>query len=362
MTTLGKLFERLPLGLRRLTLGSLGLLAGSLLAQLVDPRQVLGVSTWAKPAKFAIAVALTAFTLGLLVRHIQAPARRLRRAVGAIAWLTALELVIITFQSARGVPSHFNNRTLFDLVLFQVAGVAILIVTVAFGYLTVAAFRQRFERPALGWGIRLGLVSLLFGSAMGGLMPGPTTAQLDTLRSGELTPLVGAHSVGVPDGGPGLPVTGWSTQGGDLRIPHFVGLHGFQVLPLVALLLERRRGDQRQAARLTAIAGVGYLGVTAVLLVQALRAQPLLAPDPLTLTTLSLVLGGSALAAFFSASRAGHAHRDHEGAGAAPSTTPPGGPDAGLDAGFPAAALHQQPVPLGAPRSAAGAEHRPASA
>jgi hypothetical protein len=110
--------------------------------------------------------------------------------------------------------------------------------------------------------------------------------------------IAGAHSVGVPDGGPGLPLTGWSTVGGDLRIGHFVGLHGLQALPLLALLLRRfgRRWNGAAQARLVLVAGLGYAVLTVLLTVQALRGQPLLRPDALTLGGFA-VLAAAVLAA-----------------------------------------------------------------
>jgi hypothetical protein len=170
-------------------------------------------------------------------------------------------------------------------------GVGITIVWLAEAYLAVRAFRQTFASPVRTWGIRLGLVGALFGGAVGFIMPRPTPAQVESLRAGRPTPLLGAHAVGVPDGGPGLPVTRWSTEGGDLRVPHFIGLHALQLLPLVAWLIERRRRQTR--ARAIVALGVGWIGLVAVTLVQALRGQPLLTPDGATITSLVLVLAAA---------------------------------------------------------------------
>jgi hypothetical protein len=180
--------------------------------------------------------------------------------------------------------------------VFRVMGAGIAVAALALGYLAVRAFRTRFADRALGWGIRLGFVSMLLGSAVGGLMPRPTPAQIASLSAGRPTPMVGGHAVGVPDGGPGLPVTGWSVEGGDLRVPHFVGLHGFQALPLVGWVLgraRRRRIGPERAARLAAAAGVGYLGLVAATLVQALRGRPLVELDPVALAVAGLALAAA---------------------------------------------------------------------
>ena len=87
---------------------------------------------------------------------------------------------------------------------------------------------------AFGWALRLGLIIAMVGMGEGFLMTNPTAQQLAGWQAGEAVTIAGAHSVGVPDGGPGLPVVNWSTTGGDLRIGHFVGMHALQVLPFLA--------------------------------------------------------------------------------------------------------------------------------
>jgi hypothetical protein len=86
----------------------------------------------------------------------------------------------------------------------------------------------------------------------------------------------GSHTFGAKDGGPGLPVVGWSTTAGDLRPAHFLGLHGMQVLPFLAALLARRRSrSESRRLALVRTAGVAYFGLMAVLAIQALRALPI---------------------------------------------------------------------------------------
>jgi hypothetical protein len=96
--------------------------------------------------------------------------------------------------------------------------------------------------------------------------------------------VAGAHAVGVPDDGPGLPFLGWSTTGGDLRVPHFIGMHALQVLPLLALGLDAlaRRvpalTDPGTRFRVVAVAAGGYAVLLVLLTLQALAGIPVTEP------------------------------------------------------------------------------------
>ena len=75
-------------------------------------------------------------------------------------------------------------------------------------------------------------------------------------------------------GGPGLPVTRWSTAGGDLRVPHFMGIHGLQVLPLVGWLLGRRRRRAVGSDRLSSETAARHAAICPSTRPRAARYQP----------------------------------------------------------------------------------------
>jgi hypothetical protein len=252
-------------------------LGGAIVGLAMDPRIITGAPAWLKPAKFAVSILIYTVTLAWIFTLI--PERpRTRRLIG---WITAIvmviEITIISAQAWRGTTSHFNVGTVVDGVLFTIMGLAIVIQTLSTIAVAVALWRHRFEDSSLGWALRFGMCMTIIGALTGGLMTRPTTAQLEAARAGERMTVAGAHTVGAPDGGPGLIGTGWSTEHGDLRVPHFIGLHAMQILPLVALLLARLRIRQKARGRVVLTAAASYAALYVVLLIQALRGVPLVA-------------------------------------------------------------------------------------
>jgi hypothetical protein len=209
-----------------------------------------------------------------------------------VGWTTAivfvLEVAIVDVQAWRGTTSHFNNATALDRALFAVMGLAIVVQTLVSVAVAVALWRQRFSDRPLGWALRLGMTLTIVGALSGGLMTRPTAAQLADARAGGGLPIVGAHTVGAPDGGAGLPVTAWSREHGDLRMPHFLGLHAIQALALLALALRRWRRPDAVRARVVQIAAASYAALFGLLLWSALRGQSVADPDALTFTALGL--------------------------------------------------------------------------
>jgi putative effector of murein hydrolase LrgA (UPF0299 family) len=263
----------------------------------VDPRTITGAPAWLKPAKFAISTAIYSLTLAWVFGAL--PAWRRMRAV--VGWTTALvfaiEVAIIGAQAWRGTTSHFNIASPLDAVLFGVMGALIILQTFASVAVAVALWRERsFEDRALGWAMRLGVTVTIAGAAMGGLMTRPTAAQLESARTTHVMTVAGAHTVGGPDGGAGLPGTGWSREHGDLRVPHFVGLHALQALPFLVVVLRRRGWPESLRVRAVIVAGAAYAGLFAVLVAQALRGQSILQPDAVTLAMFAAVAISSAAA------------------------------------------------------------------
>jgi hypothetical protein len=259
----------------------------------LDPRSIGGAPAWLKPFKFAISTAVYSLTLAWIFQWLT-DWRRVRRVVG---WTTAivfvLEVAIIGAQAWRGTSSHFNVSTPLDAALFNIMGAAIFAQTATSAAVVAVLWRQRFADEALGWALRLGMTLTIVGAMTGPLMTRPTPDQLANARAGGRMTVAGAHSVGGADGGPGVPVTGWSREHGDLRVPHFVGLHGVQALALIAVAMRRWRRPEAVRVRAMLAAAGSYASLFLLLLWSALRGRSVTATDE---TALLMWAAGSVLA------------------------------------------------------------------
>ncbi|THA67211.1 hypothetical protein E6R60_32125 [Streptomyces sp. A0642] len=266
---------------------------------LVDDRILVGAAIWSKPFKFAASFTVYALALAWMLTLLTRGRRTGWWAGTVVALSSLVEMAIITVQVVRGKRSHFNHATPLDESLFSAMGVTVVILWAGTLVIAILLLRARIEDRASAWAIRSGVFLALAGAGIGFVMTQPTKEQraagnLDTAD------VIGAHAVGVPDGGPSMPLTGWSTTGGDLRIPHFVGMHALQLLPLFLLVLVTlaprfaRLRDPRVRLRLVLVASGAYAAVTALVTWQALRGQPLIHPDGATLAAAALVLAATA--------------------------------------------------------------------
>ena len=237
---------------------NVGLAALALTLLPLDQRVVTGVLVWLKPLKFALSITLYAWTLAWLLADLPPAAQRsVRRISWGVALSMAVEQGVIFLQAARGTTSHYNIRTALDGLLFGAMGLFIMLNTVLTIWALYLVWRHRPHGPAgYVWGVRLGVLVFLGGSVLGGMM-------IHNMQ----------HTVGAPDGGPGLPGLGWSTRAGDLRAAHFLGLHALQALPLLGWALSRWR--PRRATALTWVGAACYVGAVAALFALAMAGRPL---------------------------------------------------------------------------------------
>ncbi|MFJ6198980.1 hypothetical protein [Micromonospora sp. NPDC092111] len=260
---------------------------------LADPRVLTGVPIWLKPLKFSVSFVLYGTTLAWMLSLLPGRSRIAEWAGTVIVAMSVVEMVIIVGQVLRGTTSHFNETTPFNAALWEAMGASIMVLFAAHFVIGIVVLRQPVPDRVAAGAVRLALGLSLLGMlvAVPMVLPGQNPG---------IEGIGGAHSVGVPDGGAGLPLVGWSTTGGDLRIGHFVGLHALQVLPVLAVLANRFLGgrlDERTRGRLLTVAGGAYGVLTMLFTWQALRGQPLLRPDALTLAAVAALLVATGIAA-----------------------------------------------------------------
>lgn len=259
-------------------------------AMFIDHRELLGVNVWEKPLKFSISAAVYAFTWSWLIAQLR-HFRRLAWWAGTVsAVLILLEMVIIVGAAAFDTTSHFNVSSPLNVTLWAIMAFSISAVWGATFVVSILLFRNALGDRARTLAIRAGAIIALVGMGLAFLMTGPQGDQITNYQG-----IIGAHTVGQADGGPGLPLLGWSTVAGDLRIPHFVGMHALQLLPAALIVIELlarrilRLRDETVRWRIVAIVAGTYALTLAVLTGQALRGQSIVRPDALTLAEGSLV-------------------------------------------------------------------------
>ncbi len=232
---------------------------------LIDDRTLYDVGIWDKPLKFQLSTGTFLLMASWVFTRLPAGWRHTlagRYVIWAAIISTLFEVGYIVFQASRGQASHFNYSSGFTIAMYGLMGTGAVILTSTALVQGIGVLRHDGGDPsafrrALGWGL---ILTFLLGTATGAYM----SAQMS------------GHWVGGPasDAG-GLPLLGWSTKHGDLRPPHFLGVHAAHVLPITALIL--LAVIRRHADLLTKLAIAGYVAITVAVFWQAVSGLPLIA-------------------------------------------------------------------------------------
>jgi hypothetical protein len=214
----------------------LAIMVPALVANYLDPRTLNGVGVWVKPLKFMASVSLYTLTTAWLIGDLPRERRDspvVRAIVAVVIAAGTFEVGYITLQGALGQASHFNNDSTFHVVMYALMGLGALALNA-----TALPLAWQFARhgDALPPAYRLATVIGLVLTFVAGAGAGIAISQHEGSTFGALA------------GGAVLPVVGWSATGGDLRIPHFLGVHAQQVLPLAGALIAMWRVPFGRAA------------------------------------------------------------------------------------------------------------------
>lgn len=235
---------------------------------LVDERTLDGLNVWFKPLKFQVSLGIYFLTLAYMIA-LAGPRFRAGWWGRATVWVALasglFEIVWITLQAGLGERSHYAQGA-FGVVMYALMGVGAVLLSLtpvmAAAGMAVERSNDRV-RSILRWGVLTGVPVGIVGTAIVGGMLGESPDHYP--------PADGS-------GGARLPFVGWSLTSGDLRIPHFVGMHAMQGLIVCAGLLALIRVRAGAAKGLVLATGAAWLALTFWLIHLAVNDRSPFAP------------------------------------------------------------------------------------
>jgi hypothetical protein len=237
---------------------------------LIDGGPWAGPVGWRKPIVFGLSLGVTTIFLSWFMSYVRVRPGTGWILMGMIAVCSVVEYVLITAQAWRNVPSHFNDSTPLNEIIWIGMGVNIALVWIASLGVTVLVFRRFQGPPSLALGMRSALVLLFVGNLLGGVIIGN---DMDAFgQRGAESSIFGAA--------------------GQIKVPHAVALHALQVLPIIAWVSSFADLSEDRRIRIVAVACVGYAGVVIVNVLQTFGG---VAPLELSVVTGTLLLISAAL-------------------------------------------------------------------
>lgn len=226
-----------------------------------DERTFNGVSTWAKPLKFALSLAVYFATLvwfAPLLPNGYFEARKGRALTYVPIVFALFEIAYIALQAARGEASHFNNTSTFYSVMYSLMGFGATVLVLVCAWVGTVVAKRFGARDAYAVAVVVGLwMTFLLGGGFGGYLGAQA-----------------GHWVGgVHDDAGGAWLMKWARDGGDLRVAHFFGMHAMQVLPVIGWFAGRRL-PRRGAIALVVLAACLYAAFSTFTFLQALAGRP----------------------------------------------------------------------------------------
>ena len=234
---------------------------------------------------FGISTGLTIITMGWILKFMKPKPVLYSVMMLIISTVLLIEIFIINIQYFRGVPSHFNVSTPFDIVMWSAMMVCIFIFMAVALLQTVLTFTSSNASPIMTIAIRASMLLFMF-SQVSGLMI-VSNGESIVFQNGQfiIENIAMATTVGAA---------------GDLKLPHALSLHAIQLIPLMALLLASLEGSEKNSIRLLYVGVFGFSGLVLISFTQALSGKQFLNLDTVSALLLMLSVVAFLLPYFYS--------------------------------------------------------------